>query len=426
MNMQNLPNPAEIESALGLDRRGRRRRWLRRGVWIAVAAAVVAAGAWWYVERQSRTAEVTYQTVPVKREDLVVTVTATGKVVPTTQVDISSEMSGVVRTVYVDSNSRVKKGDVLAELDTVSIKAQWDRAKATLAAAEAQVVNAKATVTETDLALQRAQMLRKKGISAASDLDAAQAAHDRANAAEIAAEAQVAVARADLALREADLVKSRIVSPIDGVVLKRSVEPGQTVASSLQAPVLFTIAEDLTRMQVEADVDEADIGSVKEGQKATFTVESFFNQVFPASIETIEYSPKTSDNVVTYTAVLRVDNRDLLLRPGMTATAQIVVREIKQTLTVPNAALRFEPPKLESTSQGFSLTSLFMPRMPRFERSANNLPANGERTIYVLDGGTPKAVAIKAGASDGQRTEVVSGDLAEGAEVIVASRQGSS
>ena len=423
MNIQTLPNPAEIEAVLGLDPRSRRRKLIKRGIWALVLVAVLAAGAWWSVNRQSQTDAITYDTVAAKRADLVVTVTATGKIEPTTQVDISSEMSGVVRSVAVDANSLVKRDDVLAELDTVSLRAQLDRAKATLASAQAQIANAKATVTETDLALARAETLRQKGISTTQDFDTAQAAHDRAAAALTAAEAQAAVASADLELRAADLVKSRIVSPIDGVILKRSVEPGQTVASSLQAPVLFTIAEDLTRMQVAANVDEADIGAVKQGQKASFTVEAFPDRSFPAEIETVEYSPTTTDNVVTYTALLNVDNKELLLRPGMTATAQIVVQEVKGALTIPNSALRYAPPKV-SAQQGFNLTSLFMPRMPRFEKSSTNLAANGERGIWILDNGSPKQVNVKTGASDGQMTEVLSGDLAEGAAVITAAKQG--
>lgn len=424
MNIQTAPKPEEIEAVLGLDRKGRSRRWLKRGMWLLVLAALVAGGAWWYLQRQQASQAISYDTVAAKRGDLVITVTATGKIQPTTKVEISSEMSGVVRAVNVDNNSLVKRGDVLAELDTASLAAERDRTKASLASAQAQIASAQATLKETGLALARAETLRKKGLSPAQDLDQAQAAYQRALAALAVADAQALVAKADLEIRETDLVKSRILSPINGTVLNRKVEPGQTVASSLSAPELFTVAEDLTRMQVEADVDEADIGAVKEGQAATFTVEAYPDRVFPADIQTVEFAPRNTEDVVTYSAVLRVDNKDLALRPGMTATATIVVKDIKQALTVPNSAFRYAPPKTEAAAGGFSLTNLFMPRMPRFERSSNATPVNGERSLWVLENGTAKEVKVKTGASDGQSTEILSGGLAEGAQVITAQRQG--
>jgi HlyD family secretion protein len=425
MNIQTLPDQTEIAAALGIDERGRRRRWLKRGIWLAVVALVLAGGAWWYNNAQSTASTISYQTEVAGRSDLVIKVEATGKIQPTTQVDVSSEMSGVIRVVNVDNNSLVHKGDVLAELDTVKLRAQLDRANASLASAQAGVLTAKATVAETDRALERLSMLQQKGISSTQDLEAARAAHDRAAAGLTAAEADVAVAEADVKLQQTDVDKARILSPVDGIVLKRAAEPGQTVASSLQAPVLFTIAEDLRRMQVEANVDEADIGSVAVGQKASFTVDAYPGRDFPAVIQTIEFSPQTTDNVVTYTAILTVDNGDLALRPGMTATAEIVVRDIPGALTVPNAALRFELPKVQP-SRGFSITSLFMPRFPRFERSSNKPAINGERTIYVLQKGEPRAMTVRTGASDGVMTEIVGGDLKEGDKVIVSSRQGAS
>ena len=421
MNIQNLPSQADIEAAIGLDGKSRRRAWVKRVLWLAAILALLAGGAWWYAQNGGKTATVTYETEAAKRSVLVVRVQATGKVQPTTQVDVSSEMSGVIRSVNVDNNSLVKKGDVLAELDAVRLKAQLARVEAARAATKAHLLDANATKAERDLAFNRAEALRKKGISAAIDLDTARAAQARADAGVAAAEADVAVAEADVTMQQTDVTKTRILSPVDGIVLKRQAEPGQTVASSLQAPILFTLAEDLTRMQVEADVDEADIGTVKTGQKASFTVDAYPGQSFPAVIETIEYSPTTTDNVVTYTAILAVDNKELLLRPGMTATAQIVTEDIPQALVVPNGALRYVPPKA-SAGSAFSITSLFMPRMPRFERSSNKVAANGERTLWILDNGTPKQVTVKTGATDGKYTAIISGDLSEGAAVITATK----
>lgn len=422
MNIQNLPNPSEIEAVLGLDGRSLRRKWLGRFAWLAIAAAAVMAIAWWYLQVQAQTTVTTYETVPAARADLIVTVTATGKIQPTTQVDVSSELSGVVRSVNVDNNSLVKRGDVLAELDTSRLMAQLVRAEATVASAKARVADARATMAEREQSLARVETLNKKGISTGQDLDAARAANNRAVAAIDAAEAEVAVAKADLALKQTDIEKSRIISPIDGIVLKRTVEPGQTVASSLQAPVLFTLAEDLKRMQVEADVDEADIGAVKNGQEATFTVDAYPGQSFAAVIETIQYSPQVTDNVVTYKAVLTVDNGNLLLRPGMTATARIVVQKISGALTVPNGALRYAPP-VAKEQKSFSITSLFLPRMPRPEKKSANTAAEGKRNLWILDGGTARQISVTTGASDGKITEILDGGLTEGAETITAAKQ---
>ncbi|MFO1121957.1 MAG: efflux RND transporter periplasmic adaptor subunit [Hyphomicrobiales bacterium] len=425
MNVQNVPSETEIAAVLGLDGRGRRRRLARRAAWLMVLAALAAGAAAWYLQAGSGGAAISYQTVPAARSDLVVRVLATGTIEPTTQVDVSSEMSGVIRTVNVDNNSLVRKGEVLAQLDTVKLDAQLTRVRAALAAAEARRAEAIATREERSLALERASSLHKKGITAIQDFDAAQADFARADAAVAAAEADINVAKAEVALVETDIAKTSILSPVDGIVLKRSAEPGQTVASSLQAPVLFTLAEDLARMQLEADIDEADIGAVKTGQQATFTVDAYPGRSFPAAIQTIEYSPTTTDNVVTYKAILTVDNKDLLLRPGMTATAQIVTEEIKGSLTVPNMALRYRPPS-GTDRQPFSITNIFIPRMPRFEKSASGVDAEGQRSLWVLEGDAPREVKVKTGASDGKNTVILSGGLKDGDAVITGSRQGGS
>ncbi len=422
MNIQTLPDPREIEAALGLDRRSRGRKRAKQVLWLLLLAALALGIGWYLWQRAAQPVAMSYDTSPATTSDLVITVTATGKIQPTTQVDVSSEMSGIIRRVTVDSNSQVKKGDVLAELDTVRVEAQLARARAVVQSANAKVADARATLAERKLALARAETLRQKGVSAGQDLDTARAAHARAEAGVAAALAEASVAEADLALRQTDVGQSRIVSPVDGVVLKRSAEPGQTVASSLQAPILFTIAEDLTRMQVEADIDEADIGLVKSGQKASFTVDAYPGRSFPAETGTIEFSPQTTDNVVTYKAVLIVDNKDLSLRPGMTATAEIIVREIKDALTVPNAALRYAPAETKK-SEGFSLTRLFMPRMPRFERARNKDTADGERTVWVLENDAPRAVEVTVGASNGERTEILKGEIAAGDPVVTAAKQ---
>jgi len=424
MNIQSLPDQQEIESILGLGRGARAKRGLRRGLWIALAAVIVLAGVWWYQSSQNAANAVSYETVMPVRSNLTVSVTATGTIQPTTQTDISSEMSGVVRSVNVDNNDLIKKGDVLAELDSERYQAQLQSLQASVASAKAKLIDAQATLQASDLTLARQVALQKRGLVITQDLEAARAAQARAAAAIAVAEADIEIADANLDLKQLDIDKSKILSPVDGIVLKRAVEPGQTVASSLQAPVLFTLAEDLKRMQLEANIDEADIGTVAAGQMATFTVDAFSGRSFPARIETIEFSPLVTEGVVTYKAVLSVDNSDLALRPGMTATAQITVQEISNALLVPNAALRYSPP-VQARQEGFSLSRLFMPRMPRGGgRSAQKEPATGERTVWALKNNVPVSLSIKTGASDGKLTEVVAGDLDTDTPLITASRKG--
>jgi HlyD family secretion protein len=422
MNIQNLPDKQEIEKVLGLGPQAQAKRWAKRGVWLAVLALAIVGSYLWYQSSQTTANAVTYETSPARRADLTVTVTATGTIQPTTQIDVSSETSGVVRAVNVDNNSMIKKGDVLAELDSERFKGQLKSLQASVESAKAKLVDTQATLKASELAYTRQISLQKRGLAITQDLEAAQAAQQRAVAAVASAQADIQVAIANLDLKQIDIDKSQILSPVDGIVLKRAVEPGQTVASSLQAPVLFTLAEDLKRMQLEADIDEADIGTVKVGQKANFTVDAFSGRNFPARIEAVEFYPETTDGVVTYKAILSVDNSDLALRPGMTATAQVTVQEISNALLVPNAALRYSPP-VAAQQQSFSLSRLFLPRMPRNQRSARTETIAGERTIWVLKNNVPEAVQITTGASDGRMTEVVKGGIAPDDQLIIAAKQ---
>ncbi len=380
-------------------------------------------GGVWYWMAQPATRTV-FQTEPAARTDLTVEITATGNLQPLIQVDISSELSGVVRNVLVNENQQVKKGDVLAELDTARISALVDGAVASAASARAQLSQAETTLAEKERTLARARQLAKNGTGTSQSVESALAERDRAEAAVAVAKANIQSAEAQLKLQQADLSKSRIYAPIDGVVLTRSVDPGQTVASSLQAPVLFVIAADLRRMELKAAIDEADIGMVAAGQKAHFTVDAFPGRVFDAAIRDIAYASVTTDGVVTYDARLDVDNAEILLRPGMTATVSVVTREAKDVVTVPAAAFRFRPPETGQRRGGWSLTSLFMARPPRAARPRQQRAdaADGLRTIYVLEDGKPKPLRVKPGSTDGERTEIVSG-LDEGAAVIVGSSE---
>ncbi len=408
MNQQTHPSTAEIETALGLSSGQRRGRLTKRLLWAAVVLALAVGGYWLYALNQTAAATISYETSPATVADVTVTVSATGTIQPITQVDIGSEASGVVREVLVDENSLVKSGDVLATLDTTRLLAQRARIAAQLQSAEARLSEANATLSERRLTENRQKSLRAKGLSTGQDMDAAEAASLRADASLVAA--------------KADISKTSVLSPINGVVLKRSIEPGQTVAASLQAPVLFQIAQDLKRIQLEAAVDEADMGSVKVGQSATFSVDAYRNRSFPARIERLSFAPETVDGVVTYKAILSAANDDLALRPGMTATARIVVEEYQQALTIANEALRFAPPR-QQEAESFSITRMFMPRFPRAQRGKREADADGTRSIYVLNNNVPVETKVKTGATDGKVTVVVEGELKADAPVIIAQKQ---
>lgn len=399
----------------------RRSRWF---VWPLMLVLLAGGGASAYVYLNRDGPAFTYQTQPAKRGDLSVIVTATGSLQPTDQVEISSELSGTVRKVNVTYNSPVKAGEVLAELDTNKLQTDVQSARAKLASAKANVIKANAELNSARIKLERLKSLVDKSISSQQDLDTAQYAYDSAEATKTMNESSVQSSEADLRLAEVNLAKAKIVSPIDGVILTRDVDPGQTVASSLSAPVLFTIAGDLKRMELQVSVDEADVGQVREGQPATFTVDAYAQRSFPARIKTVRFASETVSNVVTYKAILSVDNEDLLLRPGMTATADITVQSVTDALLVPNSALRYSPPATAQRSSGSMLSRLFSPpRPPGAGRNRNQQRDQSDQTkrpVFVLRGGEPQRILVETGATDGQFTIVKSADLQEGDALITA------
>ena len=392
-------------------------KWLA----IIVAAAAVIFGATYWLLGGSQPA-ISYLTAPVTSGTLTVIVTATGTVQPTNKVDISTELSGTVREVLVDYNSPVTPGQVLAELDTDRLDATVASSRARVAAAEALVAETVATIEEKHGELERKQVLAERQVTSVQDLALAKAAYDRAVAAHAHALAEVNVAEAELKLNETNLSKACICSPIKGIVLERNVDPGQTVAASLQAPVLFTIAEDLRQMELQVDVDEADVGKTMIGQKATFSVDAYPGRRFPAEISDIRFTPETLQGVVTYKALLNIDNSELLLRPGMTATAEIVVQEVKDALLMPNAALRFTPLSDTEDKQTVSLLRRIIPSMPQFRPASEPAKDGPDRTIWVLRDGVPAAVPVVVGVTDGRSTEIVEGDITSGGQVIIDTR----
>jgi HlyD family secretion protein len=413
----------DIKKVIGVGKtQGRTRRMLLAGL----AIVLLGLAGWYWIAQSSQGDAQTYLTAEIERGDLTVTVTATGTVEPTNLVEISSELSGTVRAVNVDHNDTVTVGQVLAQLDTDKLEASLARSRAALDSKLARVAEAEATVAETKEQYDRIKELAVRKVVSVQSLQAAAAGQARAEAGVALARADVKVAEADLRMEETNLTKACICSPINGVVLTRNVDVGQIVASSLQAPVLFTIAENLAQMELRVDIDEADVGTVRVGQKASFTVEAYQGRTFPAEIAELRYAPQTVDGVVTYQAILSIDNSAGLLRPGLTATANITVEQIPDALLVPNAALRFAPPvEVEQKSSGGGLLGLIMPRRPGGPAEASNeAAADGSRTLWVLRDGTAVAVPVRTGATDGLKTAIVEGDVAPGDAAITDQTDG--
>jgi HlyD family secretion protein len=407
------------------------RRWtLKRGLLVAGVLVALAAAAAVSIRSGRRAAAPQYHTEEVTRGDLVVTVSATGTLQPTNQVDVGSEVSGLVESVFVDDNDRVKSDQVLARLDVSKLQDQVVNARAARASAEAKVQLAVASVQESQANLARLRQVAELSggkVPSKAELETGEATAARAVADEASARAAVEQSHASLRSAETNLAKASIRSPIDGIVLARQIEPGQTVAASFQAPVLFTLAEDLSQMELQVDVDEADVGEVREGQSATFTVDAYPNRRYPARIRRVSYGSQTKDNVVSYKTVLSVDNADLSLRPGMTATAEITTVTRQGVLLVPNAALRFTPP-VAATPERRGLVSSLLPRPPGAasrQASASN-GKNVEQKVWVLRNGQPEAVAVTAGPSDGRLTEATGGEVQPGMALITESAGGRS
>lgn len=437
MNPIDIPSPAApgtAASGIGnLLSEPVRRPWLRRPMlWVALTLLLAAGGglwAWW--EDRAAQALPQYTTQVAALGDLTLHVSANGTLQPTRSVNIGSELSGTVLKVLVDVNDRVRRGQVMVELDTARLGDQILRSDAAVAVAQAQLVQASTTVGESRATLARFEEVgRLSGgkVPSVAEMAAAQAAVARFDAEATAAGARVRDAQAAQSTDRINLSKASIRAPADGLVLTRSVDPGNAVAASLQAVTLLTVAEDLTRLRLWVYVDEADVGSVSVGQSAVFTVSAYPARRYPARITRVGFGSTITDNVVTYLTYLDVDNTDMSLRPGMTATASILARQRNHVLLVPNAALRFVPSATAAPAKGGITSGLLMgpPRNVRKSAAAGASTATARQVWVLPEGEHPVAMAVNVtpGISDGRMTEITAGELRPGMRVITAQKSG--
>jgi len=424
----------DISEVLGLERLPRFRR---KAVTLVLILLVIFGGVLWkFRSAGEANAPTRFKTESVRMGRLKVTVSATGTLEPVNKVDVGTEVSGIIREVFVDFNDSVKAGQLLARLDASKLEAQKLQSQASLEVAKAEYVKAQTDVADAKGTLERLKTVYRLSngkIPAKQDIDTADAKYQVTLAQVEVARANINKAEAVLEANVSELAKASIYSPITGIVLNRSVEAGQTVAASLQAPVLFTLAEDLARMVLYVSIDEADVGQIKEAQLAEFIVDAYPDKTFPAQITQVRFAPQTENGVVTYQCLLKVDNSDLLLRPGMTATADILVQDEQEAILVPSTALRFTPSQLQasardrrraetrSNGQSGILAKLF-PRPSHGNRGSRSngvaVKPNAEK-VWIVQNGTPFPVPVQTGGSDGISTRIVSGELKPGMQVIV-------
>lgn len=389
----------------------RRGSLLRRVVILLLVLAAAAAGVFMFMRGRGPAPTRAWKTVAAERGPLVSIVSATGTLQPVRTVTVGAELSGRIATVDVDYNDHVSIGQVLARIDTEAINSELEQQNASLAVSKAAVSEARANLAEAKAAYDRVKKLAAQGVVSKEAVDTAKAAHDRTRARLDSAKAQLRLGEASIKGVETRLAKAIIVSPIDGVVLSRVVEPGSTVAASFQAPTLFVLATDLAKMTIYANIDEADVGAVAVGQTASFTVDAWPGREFSARVDAVRLEPVQVDNVVTYRGVLSVENPDGALRPGMTATVDVTTQRQEDVLRVPNAALRYTPPRDD-------------PRGFRFGPPRENAqPAADTKGVWILVNGAPKHVPLTLGETDGLLTAVSSGELQVGDLVIVGAEE---
>ncbi|MBM4271039.1 MAG: efflux RND transporter periplasmic adaptor subunit [Deltaproteobacteria bacterium] len=361
---------------------------------ITCVVLLLAAGAFLFIGNRNNTPK--YKVEKVAKGDIRATVTATGTMNAVVTVLVGTQVSGTIKSLYVDFNSPVKKGQILAQIDPATFHAQVEQARANLLLAKANVEKSEAALVDAGRNMERNRVLFARNLIARSDLDTSETNYQSAKAQLSASKAQVEQARAALDFAETNLKYTKIISPVEGTVISRNVDVGQTVAASFQTPTLFNIAQDLTKMQIDTNVDEADIGKIKVDQPVEFTVDAYPDTTFRGKVAEVRNAPTTIQNVVTYDVVVKVDNPDLKLKPGMTANVSIILSDKKEVLRIPNAALRYRPA----------------------ERGKEGQTQKGPG-VWVLENRKPERVSVAIGITDGNYTEILSGDLKEGKEVIV-------
>lgn len=412
-----VPSPQDVSKRIGAGKRAPFPRWAIALISV-VAVGAIGGGIW--ASRNAMKPKLTqYETGEVTQGRLEVTISATGTLSAVGAVEVGSEVSGKIQKVLVAENARVTKGQVLAEIDPMQLSSEVAQTSAQYAASRASIAQAEATALEAHLARERAEEQAKLGLIAKKDLETARAADARAQASVLSAKANASLTSTAASTARWKLGRTKIIAPIDGIVLARLVEPGQVVQASFQTPVLFRLADDLTKLELEVDIDEADVGRAKEGQHATFQVDAWPDKQFPSKVKTILNEAKTTNGVVTYSAVLTVDNAALTLRPGMTASATIVTEALDNAILVPSAAFRFAPVTAGTTRGG--------PPMPFFgggpprasSASPNALKDPKNKLLWVLEAnGQLRSVEVHPEATDGQKT-AVTGEAKPGMRVAL-------
>lgn len=363
---------------------------------------IVAIGLFFYLRENGN--DMAYKTEKVSRGGINALVTATGTVNAVTTVSVGTQVSGTIKRLMVDYNSPVKKGQLLAQIDPANVQAQVDQADANLWSAKANLEKAAVATLDARRTLQRNKELFAQNFIARSDLDTAETNAQSAEAQQKVTQAQVGQAQAALKIAKTNLQYTNILSPVDGTVISRSVDVGQTVAASFQTPTLFSIAQDLTKMQINTSVDEADIGKIQTGQEVSFTVDAYPDTLFAGKVSEVRNSPTTVSNVVTYDVIIKVDNPQLKLKPGMTANVSITIETRKDVLRISNAALRFKPADVKGKS----------------DINKDKQDMKGTK-VWILEKGKPKPVKVTIGLSDGNYTEISAGELKAGQEIITDS-----
>lgn len=399
----------EINKTLGSG--DNQKNFFMRYWWLCLIVLIITIGIYFYIQKSKDTQENNYQTTTLSIKDLIVTISATGNLEPTNTVDIGIEVSGTIKEVLVDYSDKVKKGQILAKLDTTKLASKVSSTKASLDLAKANLQESQVSLKDAKRELDRLQKLYKAtngNYPTVMEIDKAKTTYNKSQANVQAMRSMVSQAKSSLKSDEDDLKKTIVVSTMDGIVLDKKVEVGQSVVSSMQVPVLFTLAEDLTKMQVVVSVDEADVGQVKEAQLVNFSVDAYPLKTFKGDIKQVRMNSQIVDGVVTYEALVEVDNSDLLLRPGMTVSADIITMMIKNATLVPNAALRFILPATDKKSSLFSSST----------KKIDNDPIKGP-SLWLLENNQAIEVSVSTGENDGINTVILDGKVDANSQIII-------